>query len=468
MHSESKAVDIDFLNLRSPQMKAFHMSWIAFFLCFFAWFGVAPLMAVIRDELALTEAQVGNTFIASVAVTVIARPIIGRICDRYGPRLTYSALLVVGSIPVMAVGLARSYEAFLLFRLAIGAIGASFVVTQYHTSKMFAPNVVGSANAITAGWGNLGGGVTQLVMPLIFSAFLAMGVGEFWGWRLAMFVSGLICMGTGFAYYHFTQDTPAGNYSELRAREGESEHAPDREDASILAACRDYRVWILCVIYGACFGIELMMNNIAALYFTDHFDLSLARAGLVAGLFGAMNIFARPLGGYIGDRFAVNFGLRGRVWWLFLAMLLEGIALVFFAQANVLYLAIAALVPFSLLVQMAEGATYSVVPFVNRDALGSVAGIVGAGGNLGAVAAGFLFRGAFDWPVALSLLGGLVCTCSFLAFAVRFSPAAEEEAEEEMLYSLERAAEKSAAPTNTGEEAEPAPVEEPVGAPAGT
>ena len=73
----------------------------------------------------------------------------------------------------MGIGLAQNYEAFLLFRLAIGAIGASFVITQYHTSVMFAPNCVGTANATTAGWGNLGGGVTQMVMPLIFTAVLA-------------------------------------------------------------------------------------------------------------------------------------------------------------------------------------------------------------------------------------------------------------------------------------------------------
>ena len=62
----------------------------------------------------------------------------------------------------MTIGLANSYESFLLFRLAIGIVGASFVITQYHTSVMFAPNVVGTANATTAVWGNLGGGVTQM------------------------------------------------------------------------------------------------------------------------------------------------------------------------------------------------------------------------------------------------------------------------------------------------------------------
>jgi NNP family nitrate/nitrite transporter-like MFS transporter len=61
---------------------------------------------------------------------------------------------------VIGVAFAQSYESFLFFRLAIGA-GASFVITQYHTSVMFAPKVVGTANAAAAGWGNAGGGARK-------------------------------------------------------------------------------------------------------------------------------------------------------------------------------------------------------------------------------------------------------------------------------------------------------------------
>ena len=157
-----KATSIKLFSLATPQMRTFHLTWFAFFLCFFGWFGIAPLMAVVREDLLLTKAQIGNTIIASVAITIVARLVIGWLCDRIGPRLAYSGLLILGSIPVMCIGLAQNYETFLLFRLAIGVIGASFVITQYHTSVMFAPNVVGTANATTAGWGNLGGGVTQM------------------------------------------------------------------------------------------------------------------------------------------------------------------------------------------------------------------------------------------------------------------------------------------------------------------
>ena len=170
-----------------------------------------------RDELSLNKDQLGWTIIASVAATILARPVAGWLCDRHGPRLTYTWLLILGSLPVMGIGLAHDFETFLVFRLLIGLIGASFVITQCHTAIMFAPNVVGTASATSAGWGNLGAGVTQLVMPMLLSLFIWLGFSAAIGWRLSMVVAGMVCLLTGIAYFFLTQDTPDGNYKELRA-----------------------------------------------------------------------------------------------------------------------------------------------------------------------------------------------------------------------------------------------------------
>lgn len=407
------------------------MTWFAFFLAFFAWFGIAPLMIIVRDEMNLTKDQVGWSIIASVAVTVFARFFIGWLTDRIGPRLSYTWLLILGSLPVMGIGLATNFESFLFFRLLIGVIGASFVITQYHTSVMFAPNVVGTANATSAGWGNLGGGVTQFAMPMIFSVFVVgFGLTDAVGWRLAMVVVGVLIFFTGIAYYFLTQDAPDGSFKELRAKG----LLPKKEKVtgSYFKAMADYRVWVLFVIYGACFGIELTVNNVAALYFFDYFDLTLVTAGLVAASFGLMNIFARTLGGIFGDNFGALWGLKGRSVWLFIVLLGEGLALMLFSQMSVLFLAIPTLILFSLFTQMAEGATYSVVPFINKKALGSVAGVVGAGGNAGAVAAGFLFKGAMEWNDVFLVIGMVVVVASFLSFFIRFSP--EQEKEEKVAY----------------------------------
>src|SRR6188474_3894463 len=173
--NSSKAPKINLLDFKTAPMRAFHVTWMTFFVCFFGWFGIAPLMPVVRENLGLTKQQIGNIIIASVAITIFARLFFGWLCDRIGPRISYTILLLVGSLPVMFVGLSNSYESFLLFRLAIGVIGASFVITQYHTSVMFAPNVVGTANATAAGWGNMGGGATLIVMPLIFTGIVGLG-----------------------------------------------------------------------------------------------------------------------------------------------------------------------------------------------------------------------------------------------------------------------------------------------------
>lgn len=436
MEIQNKATRINLFNFSTPQMRAFHMSWFAFFLCFFAWFGIAPLMKVVREELLLTKDQIGWCIIGSVAITVLARLFIGWLCDQIGPRLTYTWLLILGSLPVMGIGFSHDYSTFLIFRIAIGAIGASFVITQYHTSVMFASNCVGTANATTAGWGNLGGGVTQILMPLIFSLFVGvMGFSESLGWRASMVVAGIVCAATGVAYYFLTQDAPDGNFKDLRAAGKLQQKAQNK--GLFWTSCKDHRVWALFIIYGACFGIELTINNVAALYFLDHFDYfrnmnagqAIKMAGLFAGMFGLMNIFARTLGGLFGDRFGQKWGLSGRTKWLFIVIFCEGVALMLFSQMSVLSLALPSLIVFSLFVQMSEGATFSVVPFINSKALGAVSGIVGAGGNAGAVAAGFLFKTeAINWPTAFFILGAIVTGCSFLSFMVRFNEESEEAA----------------------------------------
>jgi len=412
MDSNGRATRIRLSDFTSPPMRAFHMTWLAFFASFVAWFAVAPLMPVIREDLGLTKEQVGNSVIASVAITFFVRLLVGRLLDRFGPRRVYSALLVFGSVPVMAMGLVQSYETFLLLRMAIGAIGASFVVTQYHTSLMFAPSVVGTANATAAGWGNLGGGATQLLMPLLLGVLVSLGVEATVGWRLAMVAPGIALLVMGVLYARMTQDTPQGNFEDLER--GGARSGPG---ASFWSAARDPRVWALFVAYGACFGLEITLDNLAALYFFDRFGLGLTAAGAIAAGFGAMNLFARALGGWLSDRVGSARGVTGRATLLGLLLLFEGFALLAFSRANALALAIPALLLVGLFIKMSNGATYGVVPFVNRRALGSVTGIVGAGGNAGAVAAGFLFRSeGLAMQDAFLVLGAIVTFASAFAF----------------------------------------------------
>lgn len=439
INKNGKATNIRLGSFQAPHMRTFHLTWMAFFLCFFGWFGIAPMLKIVRDDLGITTDQIVTANMVAVASTVFMRLIIGWLCDKIGPRIAYSWLLILGSIPVMLIGLSQNYEQFLIFRMLIGAIGASFVITQFHTSTMFAPNVVGTANATTAGWGNMGGGVTQQVMPLVFAAALAIFGAETLAWRYAMVAPGILLLVMGLIYLKFTTDTPEGNYSDLKNSGARSRK--DTSGSAFIEACKDYRVWVLFVIYGACFGVELIVNSKAALYFSDYFGMDLATAGIVAGLFGIMNLFARSLGGIIGDRFGKKSGLSGRVRWLFLAVFMEGITLIVFSRMGEIPTIIASLLVFSLFVQMSEGATFSVVPFINKKALGAVSGIVGAGGNAGAVAGMLLFKKeltGLQWTDAFLVLGIIVSALSFFTFLVRFSVETEKEVKQEIKEAAEK------------------------------
>ncbi|WP_375436553.1 MFS transporter [uncultured Hymenobacter sp.] len=401
---------------KGVQMRTFHLTWLTFFFCFFGWFGIAPLMPLVREQLHLDKGQVGNIVIASVSATILARLIMGKLCDTLGPRLAYTLLLVVGAFPVMLIGLSNSYESFLLFRLAIGIIGASFVITQFHTSMMFAPNVVGTANAVAGGWGNLGGGIANMAMPLVAAAFVSLGyIDEANSWRLAMVVPGVVLLVMAWLYYKYTTDTPRGNYADIQRTA-----TAEKPKGTFLLALRDYRTWVLALAYGACFGIEITIDNVAAVYFVDHFGATLVLAGMLAGIFGFMNIFARGLGGWVSDRMGRTYGLKGK--WLLLSglLILEGFGIVLFAVAPSLPLAIAAMLLFALFLKMANGCTYSIVPFVNKKAMGSVSGVVGAGGNLGAMLVGFLFKSsAITYSTAFLYIGLGVAAVGGLVLLVR-------------------------------------------------
>jgi len=420
--SAKKATSIKLFNFSAPAMRAFHMSWLAFFVCFFAWFACAPLMPVIAGEFHLTKDQIANINIAAVAITILVRLVVGPLCDKYGPRKTYTALLLLGSIPVFGVASANSYESFLFFRLLIGAIGASFVITQYHTSIMFAPNVVGTANATSAGWGNAGGGVTQALMPLLLSALVMFGVEQAMGWRIALIVPGVMMIIVGFLYWKFTQDCPQGDFKELRAQGVAAGSEKKGGLAILMHAARNYRVWILFFSYAACFGIEIFMHNIIAMYYVENFDFGFS------------------------DKVALKKGLDGRTKILFVLILGEGLFLMVFSHMNSATLAILSMTVFALFTHMACGATYALVPFIDREALGGVAGIIGAGGNVGAVAAGFLLKGMVDIQTCLMVLGGLVVISASSVMLIRFS--VEHKEKEQRLFEqaiLERSSEQNSA-----------------------
>lgn len=190
----------------SGKMKILHFSWIAFFITFFVWFNHAPLLGSIAESLGLTKAEVKTLLILNVALTIPARIIIGMLTDKYGPRITYAALLFIASIPCLWFALASDFAQAAIARFLLGFIGAGFVIGIRMVSEWFPANELGTAEGIYGGWGNFGSAAAAMTLPT-----LALLFGGDDGWRYAVALTGLFSLLFSFIWYRNVRDTPKGS-----------------------------------------------------------------------------------------------------------------------------------------------------------------------------------------------------------------------------------------------------------------
>merc|ERR1719324_1555881 len=256
------------------------------------------------------------------------------------------------------------------------------VLEFYHVDR----SVVGTANATAGGWGNLGGGLTQTLMPAIYRFFHdGMGLSLGASWRAAMlFPVAIFVVLAGWIFF-CSQDTTTGKF-DIQIL-GKTQKAGPMTYLKCLA---DYRVFLMIFQYSACFGCELVMNNTLATHFHDYFGVDLVAAGVLAMGFGGMNLFARSLGGIFSDWCNVKFAMPGRLWAHFIALFGQAVFLFLFGCVTSDMgwpVALLVLVIFSIFVNMAEGTSYGIVPYMIPTELAIVSAMVGAGGTLGAVIA---------------------------------------------------------------------------------
>lgn len=411
---DDKATEIKLLSFKRPQMRAFHCSWFCFFTAFFIWFAIAPLLPEVKETLGLSKQQIWTSNICSVAGTIFMRFINGPLCDKYGARVLMGVILFAASIPCALTGLVQSSAQLCVLRFFIGLGGSTFVMCQFWTSRMFTKEVAGTANALVGGWGNLGGGVTQIVMGSVLFPLFKTGMSAEKAWRTVCIVPACVGMLTGFLIPRISDDAPKGNYAEMKKNGTMPEVSAA---ASFRTGTLNLNTWLLFIQYACCFGVELTMNNAAASYFKTKFELSTEAAAAIASIFGWMNLFARGVGGYVSDKANAKMGMRGRLIWQTACLVIEGIMVLIFANTNKLWAAILIMVIFSSFVQAAEGSTYGIVPYVNPPVTGSISGIVGAGGNTGAVCFGLGFRQLESYQ-AFVLMGSCIIASGVISLFI--------------------------------------------------
>ncbi|KAJ3354465.1 High-affinity nitrate transporter 2.1 [Entophlyctis luteolus] len=343
-----------------------------------------------------------------------------------------SIILVLGSIPQAFSVLSTNSAGIIASRVFISIFGAAFVPCQYWTTAFFSPEIVGSANAIVAGWGNMGAGVTNLVIPRIFNLFYYdIGLSRSLSWKLTVgVVPVVLILIIAFVCWRFGKDSPDPEFVETPSKTMNVNGKLVEIDKHIInPAARTHTVVyllyktflipavpILMIHYACSFGVELSLDGAIGNYFIDEFGVDQSTASLFSGLFGLMNLFTRATGGVVSDLMARRFGQIGRIYWHFVIFGISTVSLIAFSYVRDISSSLALLVVFSFAVEANCGSTFGLVPFVGPF-MGSTSGLVGAGGNIGAALFNVLLasyvndtRTAFFWMgVSVGIGGFLAC-----------------------------------------------------------
>ncbi len=439
MSSPSGVERLNLFNFGKANIRTLHITWFAFFMTFLVWLSLGPMMPFIQEALSLTDQQAKVLLILNVAMTIPSRIIVGMLVDKFGPRIMFSSILILGGFISIAFAWADSYQSLAIMRFLSGFIGAGFVVGIRMIGEWFPAKQTGLAQGIYGGWGNFGSAGAAVTLP-----FIAASIGGIDGWRYAITFASIAAIAYGIFYYTVARNTPQGSTYFKPAKTGAMEvtsgfdlvlymvmNIPLFLALALLTwklspsnmgligssttliiygvlfliyAVQVWKIWqvnshilkepvpamqrykfkqvaILDFAYFVTFGTELAVVSMLAMFYVEWFDIPKVSAALMAGIYPFINLFARPGGGWISD-------IIGRKRTLIIAF--SGITASFLILGMVdkswpIWMVVGMTILGGIFSKGGSGAVYAMVPLIQRRMTGQIAGMAGAFGNVGAV-----------------------------------------------------------------------------------
>ncbi|TKT75897.1 nitrate/nitrite transporter [Aquamicrobium sp. LC103] len=377
------------------------MSTIAFTVCFAVWTIFSIIGVRIKDELGLSESELGLLIGMPILSGSLVRLILGIWTDRYGGRLVYTATMVLAAGATFLLAGAESYGQMLIAALGVGMAGGSFAVGVAYVSRFYSPQRQGTALGIF-GVGNVGAAVTKFAAPYVLIA---------WGWQTVAQIWALALVVMAAVFWFSTEDDPV-----IRTRRQVG--GGQRSLASELAPLRDLRVWRFALYYFFAFGAFVALALWLPRYLMGVYGFDIITAGIIAAAYSIPASIFRAYGGVLSDRR----GARAVMYWMFLVSAATTAILALppreiagagavhqFAIGPIVFVVLVFVLGFFM--SLGKAAVYKHIPIYYPQNVGAVGGLVGMIGGLG----GFLLPICFG---ALYDLTGLWSSCFMLLFVI--------------------------------------------------
>lgn len=271
--------------------------------CFFNYLDrmvIAILLEPIKRELALSDAQMGLVagFAFAMFYAVLGLPL-ARIADRRSRVALVTICLATWSAMTALTGLARNFLELFAARVGVG-VGEAGCVPAAHSilGDLFPRERRAFAISVFQAGGTLGQSA-----GLVLAALAA----QFWGWRAALMITGLLGIPLALLTFFTMREPPRGEAHAQASSE------PMLVTVKALFA-RPPLVHLMLGVAIAAFGSYGMVQWLPAFFVRLH-GLGLAEVGLYVGATGAIGgVLGTVFGGYALTRLGPR-DARWELWW---------------------------------------------------------------------------------------------------------------------------------------------------------
>lgn len=385
---------------RGDQHRALGLSTLAFTLCFAAWTIFSILGISIKQDLHLSDTQLGLLMATPILSGSISRLFLGLITDRFGGRWVFGLLMILSAACIYLLSLANSYELLLLAALGVGLAGGAFIVGVAYTSAWYESGKQGTALGIF-GAGNVGSAITNLAAPFLLVLF---------GWQGTAQVYALVLALAGAVFIILAKPDPL---SRQRQRVTLAEQ---------LAPLGQLRVWRFSLYYFFVFGAFVALALWLPHYLMEVYGLSIVAAGVITALYTVPGSLFRILGGWLSDKY----GARRVMYWTLVASVICTFLLSYppteyvvhgvdhsikFSLAMNLIAFTGLTMVLGFFMSLGKAAVFKHIPVYYPQHVGVVGGMVGMIGGLG----GFFLPLTFGM---LNDVAGIWQSCFMLLFII--------------------------------------------------